>query len=78
VKAGAQAKVYAIADEDLERENEEKTAAAHFLRFELTPAMVAALKADASLAMGVDHPAYNVSVGEVDPVSVRALASDLV
>ena len=51
-------RVYAIADEDLERENEEKTSSVHFLRFELTPDMIAAVKSGAALAMGVDHPAY--------------------
>ena len=52
------AKVYAIADEDLERENEEKTSAVHFLRFELDPAMRKALRNDAALDMGIDHPVY--------------------
>lgn len=51
--------VHAIADEDLERENEEKTSAVHFLRFELTPAMRSALRNGKSLEMGVDHPAYS-------------------
>jgi hypothetical protein len=77
VQVAGQAKLYAIADEDIERENEQKTAAAHFLRFELTPAMVAALKADANLAMGVDHPAYSVTVAEINPVTARALIADL-
>jgi ABC-type sugar transport system substrate-binding protein len=54
--------VYAIADEDLERETAEKTASVHFLRFELTPAMVSALKAGAAVTMGIDHPAYSASV----------------
>src|ERR1043166_6559874 len=51
-------RVLAVADEDLERENEEKTSSVHFLRFELTPAMIAALKSGAGLAIGVDHPEY--------------------
>ena len=59
------ARVFAIADEDLERENDEKTSSVHFLRFELTAPMVAALKAGAPLAIGVDHPAMNASMANV-------------
>jgi len=55
-------RLYAIADEDLERETAEKTSSVHFLRFELTPAMVSALKAGAAVTMGIDHPAYSASV----------------
>lgn len=54
-------KVYAIADEDLERENESKTSSVHFLRFELTEEMAAALKRGVGLAAGVDHPEYRFS-----------------
>jgi hypothetical protein len=69
--------VFAIADEDLERENAEKTSAVHFLRFELNPAMVAAAKAGAAIAAGVDHPEYAASTGPL-PEPVRAsLAADL-
>ena len=69
-------RVFAIADEDLERENAEKTSAVHFLRFELKPAMVAALKAGAALSAGVDHPHYRHEV--VVPATVRdALVADL-
>jgi hypothetical protein len=77
VQVAGQPKVYAIADEDIERENDQKTAAAHFLRFELTPPMIAALKSDANLAMGVDHPAYGVTLTEINPVTTRALIADL-
>lgn len=70
-------KVYAIADEDLERENEEKTSSVHFLRFELTAAMIQRIKADASVSMGVAHQNYSVSVDEINPLTVRALAQDL-
>jgi hypothetical protein len=62
--------VYAIADEDLERENEEKTSSVHFLRFELAAAR-ARLQGGAKLAIGVDHPAYRASLDPV-PDSVRA------
>ncbi len=51
-------RVYAIADEDLERENEEKTSSVHFLRFELTPEMIASASSGAAISMGVEHEAY--------------------
>jgi hypothetical protein len=51
--------VYAIADEDLPRENQEKTSAVHFLRFEFAAPVVAAARAGAAMAAGVDHPNYN-------------------
>jgi hypothetical protein len=70
------ARVYAIADEDLERENEEKTSAVHFLRFELGQDMVGALRRGAALAIGVDHPQYRASV-EAAPDVRAALAADL-
>jgi hypothetical protein len=71
------ARVYAIADEDLERENEEKTSSVHFLRFELTKEMAEALKYGVGLAMGVDHPAYTATLDPV-PAEIRAsLVKDL-
>ena len=70
-------KVYAIADEDMERENEEKTSSVHFLRFELTEDMAAALKYGVGLAVGVDHPNYTATVPAL-PAEVRAaLVADL-
>jgi hypothetical protein len=71
VEARGFARVFAIADEDLERENEEKTSAVHFLRFELTPAMIAALRAEAPLSVGTDHPQYRYAIEPV-PADVRA------
>lgn len=59
-------KVYAIADEDLERENADKTSSVHFMRFEFTDDMVQAAQAGEDIAIGVDHENYNVSV---DPVA---------
>ena len=70
-------KIYAIADEDLSRENEEKTSAVHFLRFELTEEMACGLKYGMALASGVDHPNYTVVVDPV-PANIRsALVADL-
>jgi hypothetical protein len=70
------AAVPAIADEDLDRENDTKTSAVHFVRFELTPPMVAAFKAGATVAMGVDHPNYRAEVGAIPPPVEQSLASD--
>jgi hypothetical protein len=70
-------KVYAIADEDLERETEEKTSSVHFLRFELNEEMAKALKYGVGLAVGVDHSEYRAEVPAV-PLNVRnSLAGDL-
>jgi hypothetical protein len=76
VQVGERARVYAIADEDLERENEEKTSAVHFLRFEFDASARAALAGGASLAIGVDHPAYQARL-TVAPAVRAALAADL-
>ena len=67
--------VHAIADEDLERETEEKTSSVHFLRFELTPPMIAAFKRGDEVAFGVDHPSYRVSETLPEPIR-KALAAD--
>ncbi len=72
-----QARVYAIADEDLERENAEKTSAVHFLRFELTATMKQALKSGAQMMMGCDHPEYPVHVEELPAETLTALLRDL-
>jgi hypothetical protein len=71
------ARVYAIADEDLERDNGEKTSSVHFLRFELERAMVQALKRGAALAVGIDHPEYSVAVTAVAPAVRASLVNDL-
>jgi hypothetical protein len=76
VRVGGSERIYAIADEDLERENDEKTSSVHFLRFELG-AQAAALKQGGKLAIGVDHPAYRVELDPV-PAEIRtALTRDL-
>jgi Protein of unknown function (DUF3501) len=69
--------VYAIADEDLERENEEKTSSVHFLRFELPEDSVRALQQGAVLSMGIDHPAYQVMIESVDVAVRESLVDDL-
>ena len=76
VQVNGQPEIYAIADEDLERENEEKTSSVHFLRFEFSAAAVAAVKAGSAIALGVDHPNYAVRLEEVAPEVQSALARD--
>ncbi len=69
-------KVNPIANEDLDRETEDKTSAVHFLRFELTPAMAAAAKQGAAIRAGIDHPNYRAEI--TVPAAVRdSLAGDL-
>jgi hypothetical protein len=69
--------VYAIADEDLERDTEEKTSSVHFMRFELTPEMAAAAKQGAAIGAGIDHPAYPQRIDSL-PANIRdSLAADL-
>ena len=77
VKVEGHQRVYAIADEDLERENAEKTSAVHFLRFELDRAMAQALKRGAPVSAGIDHPQYNVTVDNLDAAVRASLAGDL-
>jgi uncharacterized protein DUF3501 len=69
-------RVFAIADEDLERETEEKTAAVHFLRFELSAAMRERLRRGAGASVGIEHPQYRASA-ELRPEVRTALAADL-
>jgi hypothetical protein len=69
-------KAFAIADEDMEREDETKTSSVHFLRFELSAPMVAAMKSGADLSMGSDHPEYGYQV-QVPPATRDSLAADL-
>lgn len=70
-------KVFAIADEDLERENETKTSSVHFLRFPITNEMAAALKYGVTLSMGVYHPAYKFAVEPINSETRNALVKDL-
>jgi len=77
VQAAGFSPVYAIADEDLERETDTKTAAVHFLRFELNAEMIAALKRGAALTVGVDHPEYRARVEALAAPVRDALVNDL-
>ena len=70
-------RIFAIADEDLPRENEEKTAAVHFLRFQLDDETRRSLKYGVSLSMGVDHPVYTQSQEPVGPQVRASLVADL-
>jgi hypothetical protein len=70
-------RVFAIADEDLERENEEKTSAVHFVRFELSDDMAAALGQGAALSVGVDHENYRAELSPVPDAVRAALVADL-
>lgn len=71
-------RVYAVADEDLERSNQEKTSSVHFLRFELTAPMKRALKDGAVLSAGVDHPNYNATAEVIGAAVRSSLLGDLV
>ncbi len=77
LQVAGQPRIHAIADEDMERETEEKTSAVHFLRFELTPQMVAALKQGAALDAGVDHPNYRHELKPVPDALRKSLLADL-
>ena len=77
VQVEGSARVFAIADEDLERENAEKTSAVHFLRFELEPAMVTALRGGAALAAGIDPEHYRPEARPVPAPGRAALTLDL-
>ena len=70
-------RVFAIADEDLKRETEQKTSSVHFLRFELAAEMIAALRGGAALAIGVDHPNYAATVARVGDAMRASLLADL-
>ena len=77
VKVGDGEKVFAIADEDLERANEEKTSAVHFLRFQFDAETATAISAGGSITFGIDHEGYGASDVEVPEATRAALAADL-
>jgi hypothetical protein len=70
-------RVYPIADEDLERDNADKTSSVHFLRFELAPTMIAAVHGGAAITAGIEHPAYTIDGVTLDPAVRDSLANDL-
>lgn len=76
VEVEGHARVYAIADEDLDRENDEKTSAVHFVRFEFTPAMRAAIQAGAAVKLGCDHTHYPAHT-QIAMETLASLAGDL-
>ena len=77
LRVGDHDKVYPIADEDLERATENKTSAVHFLRFELTPAMIADVHKGATISAGVEHENYSVNVDAIPDNVAKSLAEDL-
>ena len=76
IEVEGHARVYAVADEDLDRETEDKTSSVHFLRWELTPAMRAAVLAGAGVKIGCDHTHYPVHQ-QIAPETLASLAGDL-
>lgn len=77
IQVEGQERVYAIADEDLDRDNDEKTSAVHFVRFELTPVMKNALKGGAQMMIGCDHPNYPAHLEELSLDTLASLVADL-
>jgi len=78
VKIEGQPRIFAVADEDLDRENDDKTSAVHFLRFELSAPMKQALRGGAALSMGVDHPNYSATIDRAGAQTAHSLLKDLV
>lgn len=77
VRVNEMERVFAIADEDLMRTNDEKTSAVHFLRFELSSAMAEAVKGGAPLSLGVEHDNYRQSISPIPPAVRDSLSADL-
>jgi hypothetical protein len=77
VRVAGHDRVAAIADEDMERANAEKTSAVHFLRFELSARMVTALTTGAALSMGIDHPEYRLAIEQIPAETRESLVGDL-
>lgn len=76
VQVGNHGRVWAIADEDMDRTNDEKTSAVHFLRFEFTPPMISAAKEGATIAIGIDHDAYRWQMDSLSPEIHKVLVKD--
>jgi hypothetical protein len=77
LRIGGHDRIYPIADEDLERATEDKTSAVHFLRFELTPSMIADLHKGATISAGVEHENYTVTLDAIPDNVAASLAGDL-
>ena len=77
IQVEGSSKLYSIADEDQDRENDYKPSSVHFLRFELTKEMKAALKYGVGLAVGVDHPRYKAAINPIPQTVRNALVADL-
>jgi hypothetical protein len=77
LQVGDGERIYPIADEDLDRSTDEKTSSVHFLRFELTPDMIAAAHRGEAIAAGIDHPAYAIDGVVLEPAVRDSLANDL-
>jgi hypothetical protein len=77
LQVGSCERIYPIADEDLERSTEEKTSSVHFLRFELSPDMIAAAHGGEPISAGIDHPAYAIAGEPVDESVRQSLVNDL-
>ena len=78
LQVGENVRIFAIADEDLEKTTEEKTSAVHFLRFELSNLMIKDLQSGATLFAGIDHTNYNVRTQEIQKATSDSLNQDLV
>ena len=77
LQVGSCERIYPIADEDLDRSTDEKTSSVHFLRFELTPDMIAAAHRGEAISAGIDHPAYNIEGAPVEEAVRQSLLNDL-
>jgi len=77
LQVGEGERIYPIADEDLDRDNDDKTSAVHFLRFELTPDMISAAHAGEVISAGIDHPAYPIRAQWLEDNVRQSLAADL-
>ena len=77
IQIGQSDRIFAIADEDLDRSNEEKTSAVHFLRFELSNLMIKEFKSGATLFTGIAHPNYNIRTKEIHRLTTDSLVRDI-
>jgi hypothetical protein len=78
IQVEGQARVYAIADDDMDYVEDDKTAAVHFLRFELPAAARQSLKGGAQMMVGCYHPEYPIHVGSLEPETLASLIEDLI